>query len=444
MFKRTLLLTIIILGTITILSTPAAQAQEQSAGEVVVITAKGALNPAMAGYILRGIEIAAQRNSELVVLQLDTPGGSLDLMDDIVQHILNSPVPVAVYVSPRGAIAGSAGTIITLAGHVAAMAPGTAIGAASPVGGQGEDIEETMEAKVKEILRAQIRSLAENRPAEAIALAEQTVENAIAVSASEALEVGMIDFIAANLSDLLHQLDGLRVETEAGSRTLETEFLTINEINFTFVEQLLAILTNPNIVFILLTLGVQSILIELGSPGGWVAGFVGVVSLALAGYGLGFLPVNWFGLLFVLLAFALFYLEIKAPVHGALSIAGMAAFIIGALVLFNSGGTPEFLRVSVPLVTVTSLITAATFIAMVSFAIRALKIPVQMGQASLLGRSGIVRREITSGGQGSVHLSGEMWTAELAEGETTLPEGTRVEVVALDGVRLIVKKSTQS
>lgn len=421
----------------------AAFAQEERTGEAIVLTAVGPLTPAMREYIERGLEIASQRNSELVILQLDTPGGSIDLMEDIVQNILNSPVPVVVYVAPRGAIAGSAGTIITLAGDIAAMAPSTAIGAASPVSGEGEDIGETMEAKVKEILRAEIRSLAEDRPPEAIALAEDTVENAVAVSATEAFEVGMVDIIANDIPDLLQQLDGWEVHTPAGSRTLDTQFLTLNEIEITFIEQLLSILTNPNIVFILLSLGVQLVIIELSNPGGWVAGFVGVISLLMAGYGMGVLPVSWVWGLLLVVAFALFYMEITAPSKGAFSIGGVIAFIAGALMMFNSGGTPSFYRVSVPLVVATGVITAGTFIALITFALKALKLPDQMGQSTLIGKTGTVRSDLVPNKSGYVHLAGESWTAELVRGEKKLKKDDRVEVVAVDGVRLKVRKKQE-
>ena len=415
-------------------------AQEPPRREAIILTAEGALTPAMREYIQRGIESAEQRNSELVVLQLDTPGGSGDLMEEIVQLLLNSPVPVVVYVSPPGAMAASAGTVITLAGDLAAMAPGTAIGAASPVGAEGEDLGETIERKAKEIVRALIRDIARNRPPEAVALAEATVEEAVAVSAEEAFEIGLVDYIATDLQHLLEQIDGAEVETPSGIRTLDTSFITLNEIPLTFMEQVLAILTNPNIVFILLTIGVQAILIELSQPGGWVAGFVGVLSLLMAGYGLGVLPVNWLGLVFMVIAFILFYMEITAPLQGAFGVGGVIAFVAGALILFNSAGTPSFYRVSVPLVVATALVAGATFIALVTFAMRALKSPVRMGQGALIGRSGLSRSPISEKQSGSVHLGGETWSAELAQGEQNIKRGERVEVIGVDGVRLQVRK----
>jgi membrane-bound serine protease (ClpP class) len=280
---------------------------------VIVLDAEGAVAPAMQEYIQRGLGIAESRSADLVILQLDTPGGSIDTMNNIVQAIRDSRIPVVVYVSPRGAMAASAGTMITLAGHASAMAPETIIGAASPVGGQGEDLGETIKAKEIEALKATVRTLGERRSEEAIALAESTIEEARAASANEAVEAGLVDFFASDLDDLITQLDGFEVHLTDGARTLETTNASTETVEASFIEQLLAMLTNPNIVFLLITIGAQAIFIELGSPGGWVAGFIGVVCLALAGYGLGWLPVNWFGIVFLATSFVLFILDIKAP-----------------------------------------------------------------------------------------------------------------------------------
>jgi len=413
---------------------------QQSAPLILLLTAKGPLTPAMGQYLERGIRTAEQSGAEALILQLDTPGGSIDLMNRMVQTIRASPVPVVVYVAPSGAIAGSAGTILTLAGHAAAMAPGTAIGAASPVGPEGQELGETLAAKEKNILKATVRSLAEARGAEAIALAEQTIETAKAVSAREALDIGLVDFIAADIPDLLRQLDGFTVTTVAGEHTLHLANALATPLEPAWIESLLGILTNPNIVFLLLTIGVQAILIELSSPGGWVAGFIGVVCLALATYGLGILPVNYFGLIFLATAFVLFVLDIKAPTHGALTAAGVGSLILGALVLFNSPGTPSFQRVSVPLVIGVSLVTAAIFFTILTFALRAQKAPIRTGQESLVGKIGTVRNTLSP--VGSVQVAGELWTAELAEGEEPILTGTRVEVVRVQGVRVYVKRTS--
>lgn len=408
---------------------------------ILAITGDGAISPAMSEYLSRGIQVATQREAEMLIFQLNTPGGALVTMNEMTQSILASPVPVIVYVSPRGAMAASAGAIITMAAHASAMAPGTMIGAASPVGGEGEDLGEAMEAKEKNAMRASVRAMTERRNPEASALAEDMIENAAAVSASEALEVGLIDFIAKDIDELLEMLDGYEVTVNDVPVTLETTNYRVEELRPSFIEQLLMLLTNPNIVFLLLTIGVQAILIELSSPGGWIAGFIGVVSLALATYGLGILPVNWFGLAFLIIAFVLFIFDIKAPTHGALTAAGVASLIVGALVLFNSPGTPVFLRVNVPLIVFTSLATGALFFGILLIGVRAQFVPVRTGQEGVIGRVGIVRSDIAP--HGSVQLGGELWSANLAEHEEPITAGTRVEVLRVEGVHLIVRRAVQ-
>lgn len=435
--RRIAFLLFILLALVAPVTGGPAAAQDQ-APLVVVISAEGPLNPAMFEYLERGMRSAEQRGAELLVFQLNTPGGSIDLMQDMVESIRASRVPVVVYITPRGAMAGSAGTLITLAGHAAAMAPETAIGAASPVGPQGEDLGETIAAKEKNILKATVRSLAERRGTRAVALAESTIESAEAASASEALEAGMVDFIASDLDDLLAQLDGFKVMTLTEERTLDTNGALVEELSTSFIEQLLGTLTNPNIVFLLITIGVQAILIEISSPGGWVAGFIGVVCLALATYGLGILPVNWFGIVFMILAFVLFVLDIKAPTHGALTAAGVGSLIVGALTLFNSPSVPAFQRVSVPLVVGMSIISGLTFFAILLFALRAQRTPLHMGRESMLGRTGVVRTPLTP--VGTVQVASELWTAEPDTGEEHLQSGTRVRVTRVEGVRLFVRK----
>ena len=417
---------------------PAAHAQ-QDAPFVYVLTYDGPVTPSMVEYLARGIRVAERDGAELLIFQLNTPGGSITLMNIMVQNIRASRVPVVVYVSPPGAMAASAGTIITLAGHASAMAPETIIGAASPIDAQGQDLGQTAASKEKNALKATIETLMERRSPEAIQLAKDTVEQATAVSARQALEVGMVDFIAADIHDLLRQLDGYQVDLQGEQVILQTTNAEIKTVQASFIEQMLQILTNPNIVFLLITIGVQAILIEISSPGGWVAGFIGVVCLALATYGLGVLPVNWFGIIFLITAFVLFILDIKAPTHGALTAAGVGALVIGALVLFNSPGTPQFQRVSVPLVIVVSLATAAIFFAILIFAVRAQKIPIRTGQESLVGKTGLARSDIAP--HGSAQLAGELWSAELAEGEEPVSRGERVVVVRAEGIRVRVKKA---
>ena len=418
-----------------------AEANQSSQPLVLLLTADGALTPTMAEYLERGLRDAARQNAELLIFQLNTPGGSLDLMNRMVQDIRASQVPVAVYIAPEGAMAGSAGTLITLAAHAAAMAPGTAIGAASPVGGQGEDLGQTLEAKEKNILKATARSLMTRRPPGAVTLAESMIDSAQAVSATEALQTGLIDFIATDINDLLSKLNGFQVQMAAGPQTLDTLDANVQEVRPSFIEQILQVLTNPNIIFLLIIIGVQAIIVELHTPGGWVAGFIGVVCLALALYGAGVLDVNWFGAVFIVTAFVLFILDVKAPTHGALTAAGVLSLIVGALVLFNSPSIPAFQpRVSVPLVVVMSAFTGGLVLLAVMFGVRAQNIPIQVGMESLLGRTGRAITDIKPGQRGQVQVSSEQWTAELEEGEPDIPRGTPVEIVRVKGVRVIVKR----
>lgn len=409
----------------------------QQAGGAIILTAEGPVTPAMVSYIQRGLTTATDNDATVLIIKLNTPGGQIDLMDKIVNAILESPVPVVVYVAPRGAIAGSAGTVITLAGHANAMAPETAIGAASPVGPQGEDINQTLDAKIKSILKAQVRNLASERGEKAIALAEATIEEAKAATAEEAKAVGLTDFIAADLPDLLRQLDGFTVTVRGDKIKLRTTGIPVTELPTSLLEEILNILTNPNVVFLLLAIGAQAILIELSSPGGWAAGTIGVICLALAFYGLGVLPVNWFGIVFIILAFVLFVLDIQATAHGALTAAATASLIVGGLILFNSPGSLPYYRVSVPLVIGTSLVLAGMFFAILLVALRTRHLPVRTGSGLLIGKQGEVRQALAPGG--TVQVGGELWSADT-EGET-IEAGQKVVVVAVNGLRLKVKKA---
>ncbi len=404
----------------------------------VTLTAEGPIMPPMYEYIKRGIAIAERENAELVVIELNTPGGNVSTMLEIIELIGNSNVPVVVYVSPRDAQAASAGALITMAGDVAAMAPRTVIGAASPVGGAGEDIESTMERKIKEDMKAKARTLVGHRGKEAVQLAEAMIEEAAAVTANEALESGLIDFIADDTEDLLQLLDGMQVDVRGEMRTLNTDDIRIRPLEMSFIESLLLTLTDPNIAFLLLAIGVQAVLIELSSPGGWFAGFLGAVCLTLAIYGLGVLPINWFGLIFMAMAFILFILELKTPTYGALTAAGAAAFIIGALVLFNSPGTPQFQRVSVPLVITMGVFLGLITFGVLMFAIRAQRAPVRIGVESMPGQTGTA---ITfQRGVGQVQVGSEQWSAEKSPDSEPIRKGDLVEVVEVRGLRLIVRK----
>lgn len=406
---------------------------------ILILNANGAISPAMQEYIQRGINAGETRNAEALIIQLNTPGGDLQSLDNIIQAIRASTVPVVVYVAPNGAMAGSAGALVTMAAHVAAMAPEAAIGASSPVGSGGTDLSATEKAKTSEIMKATIRPLVERRGAAATQLAQDMIDNATAVSASEALQAHLIDFTAVDVADVIRQLDGFSVTLPAGTRVLHTAGATSETVDMSLIEQLLLVLTDPNIVFVLLAVGVLAIQVELTHPGAWVPGFIGVTCLALAIYGLGLLPVNWFGFIFIVTAFVLFLLDIKAPTHGALTVAGVAAFIVGALVLFNSPGVPAFERVSVPLVFGVGISIGLMFAGILSYALRAQHLPLQMGASTVVGKTGTAKSDIATRGQ--VQVESELWSAEPAEGSPAITKGDKIVVVAVTGLRLRVRKA---
>jgi membrane-bound serine protease (ClpP class) len=330
-------------------------------------------------------------------------------------------------------MAGSAGTLITLAGHVAAMAPETVIGAASPVGGQGEDLGETMEAKAKEATMALARSLAERRGPQAVQLAEDTIERATAVTAEEARRAGLIELVANDIPDLMRQLDERTVEVNGQARTLLTSGLIVDEVPLTAVETVLNLLVDPNLVSILFSLGMLMIIIEIRTPGGWVLGVLGGACLLLAFYGLGALPVNWFGVIFIVLAFVLLVAEIATPAtFGALTVAGGISLVIGLLVLFNSPGSLPFFRVNVPLVVGLAVTLSGLSLAVLIYALRTMRRPVITGTQTLIGQAGVMRTT------DSAQVAGELWTVEPDSGPLTI--GDQIEVLAIKGLKLLVRK----
>jgi membrane-bound serine protease (ClpP class) len=416
-------------------SRPEDERPEDVVRYVDALEIEGPVTPIMISYIERGIRTAETDGAEVLIIQLNTPGGQIDLMNEIVQALLQADVPTAVYVYPPGAYAASAGTLITLAGHVAAMAPGTTIGAASPVGSEGQDLGETLEKKVKEDLKAQARALAKRRGEEAMAWAESAIEEAKAATAEEALELGVIDFIADDLDDLLEQMDGFQAEVRNRELTLQTAGARVRDLPMNFVEHLLHIITNPTIAFILLTIGINAILFELSSPGGYVAGIVGAICLLLAFYALGVLPVNYTGLIFIGLAFVLFAVDIKAPTHGALTVGGIVSLVAGALVLFNS----PLYQVSIVAVVSVAVTTGGFFAFAIAKVVQAQKKQAVTGREGLIGRLAQARTAIDR--EGTVLIKGELWDATAVDGPVLA--GDWVEIVAVDGFRLRVKRASR-
>lgn len=421
-------LTLVLLALSVLMSGVGAQEH----GQALVLTFKGAVTPILSGYIERGIRMAEARGAEVLILQLDTPGGSAEITKEISQRMIQSRVPIVVYVAPARAHAGSAGTFITLAAHVAAMAPGSSIGAAAPVAGEGQELPETLMRKATNILVADIKNLAQRRGEKAMEWAAKAVEEAAAATAQEALELGVIDFIADDLDDLLRKLDGFEVQVGGEKRTLHTVGAPIEHLTLNPFEQFMNTILNPNVAFILITLGLNALLFELSSPGGYMAGIVGAICLLLGLYALGVLPVNYSGLFFIGLAFVLFLLDIKAPTHGALTLGGIVSFIFGTLILFNS----PYFRVSLPLVIGVGLATGAFFFFAVAKAVAAQRVPTVTGSEGMVGQIAEARTPLDP--EGIVFVQGEWWNAVAEDGPVAV--GEKVEVLGRDGFRLRVRK----
>ncbi len=411
----------------------AGQANAQAPGAIKLAVFKGPVTPILAEYIDRTISDAEASGAAAVVLQLDTPGGSVDITKSITQRMTSAKVPVIVFVGPRGAHAASAGTFITLAGHLAGMAPGSSIGAASPISSEGQDLQETAKAKATNVLVADIKNLAARRGDKAVAWAEKAVAEAAAATADEALALGVIDAVAQDVPDLLRQLDGKTVTVAGSEIKLKLKDQPIETEPLTPLEDFLNIITNPTLAAILLTIGLNAILFELSSPGGYAAGVIGIVCLLLAFYALGQLEANWVGLGFIAIAFVLFVLDIKAPTHGALTVGGIASFVFGAYLLFNTG---EF-DVPWPAIIGTAVSTGAFFAFAIGKALAAQRRRPTTGMEGMIGEIGEVRQALDPSGMALVH--GELWRAQAAEGP--IAAGERVVVIGQDGLLLRVRRA---
>jgi membrane-bound serine protease (ClpP class) len=408
----------------------------QSEGnQVLVVDVKGPVTPIMLGLIERAMAEADARNAAALIIRLDTPGGSIDLTQRIIQAMIAADVPLVVYVWPPGGHAASAGTFITLAGHVAAMAPSTSIGAASPIDGSGADIDETLGAKIENILVADIKGLADRRGEKALKWAQEAITEAKAANAQEALELGVIDFVAKDLDDLLAQLDGFKVELQGEEVTLATADAQVNFLETTTIEDLLSIIANPSIALLLISIGGLAIMYEIIHPGGYMSGVIGVICLLIGLYAVGQLPVNYAGLALILLAFALFGAELFAPTHGALTVGGVVAFIVGALILFN---TNEF-SYQLPWSSIIGIpITLALIFGFgIRKAMQARRAKPVTGQEGLLGAIGTVKVALEP--EGSVFVWGERWQATSTSGQP-ISAGERVKVTAIEGLHLKVEK----
>ena len=439
--RRSLSILLILLGIAGPIATfflPAASAQGRHAA---VVDLEGPVDAISAGYLGRAIDAAAEGGAELIVVLLDTPGGRLDSTRDMVEDIIASEIPVVVYVSPPGAQAASAGTFIAAAAHVAAMSPTTSIGAATPVGPTGEDLPETMESKATQDAAAFIRSIAERRGRNGEAL-EATVLSAASYSASEALASNVIDLVAENVGDLLAELDGRTVDLPSGSFVLETEGLELREIDRSPLERFFGIIADPNIAFLLISLGGLGLIVELWNPGLIVPGTVGVVALGLGFVALGNLPVNWVGAALLALGILLFIAELQAPGLGVFGISGGVCFVVGAFLLFGDTNPPGIhaprIEVSIWAIAAASILLASSMVVMAKLALDSKRTRHPSQMQTLVGQTGYTRTVLEP--QGSVQVASELWSA-VSESGQSIGEGVEVLVVDMEGLTLKVAET---
>lgn len=407
-------------------------------GAVYRAELRGIINPPAADYLTRVLDEAEANGASLVVIELDTPGGLDSSMRKMIQAILGSPVPVVTYVSPSGSRAASAGLFILVASHVAAMAPGTNTGAAHPVG-LGGDTDETSTTKVVNDAAATIRSLAErhDRNAEWV---ERAVRESASVTAQEALALNVIDMVVPSFDRLLLELDGTTVETVAGVVELRVSDAPQRSVSMNFAERFLHTISDPNIAFILLTVGSIGIIAELYNPGVLIPGITGAISLILAFFALGNLPTNWAGAALIGLAGVLLVAELQTDSTGVLAVGGLIAFVLGGLILFRplETGSPALpdLRVSPWLLGGTLVFMLAFFFLVIGQLIRARFAPLQTGQERFIGQVVPVRQDLNP--RGRVWFQGQGWFARTAEGQV-IEAGKTVRIVGMDGLTLVVE-----
>ncbi len=407
----------------------------QAAGEkrvVDVITVSEVITPPIGEYIVKSIRQAAESGTEAIVIQLDTPGG-LDLsMRDIIKECLNATVPVVVYVSPSGARAASAGVLITISAHVAAMAPGTNIGAAHPVAMGIGKADETMMEKVENDAVAYGRGIAEQKGRNADWI-EEAIRKSVSVTAEEALKLKVIDLVAADMADLLVKIDGREVKLAAGSKTLKTKGDELNRKEMGFREKVLITISNPNIAFILFLLGLAGLYFEFSSPGVVLPGIIGAISLILAFFAFQTLPVNYAGILLILLAVALFIAEIKVVSHGVLTMGGVVSLALGSIMLFES--PDPALRVSWSVLVPTVAIVSLFFAGVISIAVRAQMRRVATGSEGMIGVLGEAASAVHE--KGKVLIRGEYWNAFS---KAPIEKGKKVQVVDVKGLNIEVEE----
>jgi membrane-bound serine protease (ClpP class) len=404
-----------------------------TAQRVVVIKIDGAINLVSASFIHDGIEKARREKAECLIIQLNTPGGLLESTRAIVSDILMSQVPVVVHVFPSGARAGSAGAFITLAAHIAAMAPGTNIGAAHPIKLTGQT-DSVMNIKATNDAAAFIRSIAEKRKRN-LEWSDDAVRNSLSITENEALEKNVIDYIAPNENTLLNQIDGQTVETGSGNVVLHTKGAKIQYVEMSPSEKLLNFISNPDIAYVLLMLGMLGIYFELFNPGAVLPGVVGVICLILAFYAMNTLPVNYAGLMLIIFSLVLFLLEIKVVSHGVLAIGGVVSLFLGSVMLFKSSSSLDMIKISTGIIISVTVLSAVFFLFIIGLGLRAQRLKTVTGINILLGQIGETLSQLDP--QGQLQVNGEVWTAESTKGK--INKGELVKVIEVKGLTLLVE-----
>jgi membrane-bound serine protease (ClpP class) len=403
------------------------------AQKVISIKIDGSINPATAGFIQRSIQKAHEGKAHCLLIQLNTPGGLLKSTRVIVSDILDAPLPVIVYVSPGGAHAGSAGVFITMAAHVAAMAPGTNIGAAHPVSMQG-GMDTTMNEKATNDAVAFIRTIAEKRNRN-LEWAEEAVRKSVSITGSEAVQNKVVDLLAPSVRELLNQIHGKRVETSVGEISLNTRGASVEQLEMSFIENLLNILADPNIAYIVLMLGFYGILFELYNPGAIFPGVIGVIGLILGFYSLHTLPLNYAGLALLVFGIILFLLEIKITSYGLLTIGGVLSVLMGSMMLIRDDSSLQFARISSTVIIATTVVTALFFLFIVGAGLRAQKAKPVTGLEGFFGETGITLETLDP--RGTVQVHGEIWSAESVKGK--IEKGARVRITDMKSFKLFVE-----
>jgi len=400
---------------------------------IYLLKVEGIINPATAGYITKGIEKAEKGGAACLVIQMDTPGGLMESMRSIVKRMLTAQIPIIVYVAPSGSRAASAGVFITMAAHIAAMAPGTNIGAAHPVQ-LGEKIDDKMEAKILNDTVAYIKTIAKQRGRNE-QWAEQAVRESVSVKEDEALKLGVIDLVSPNLKDLLNRIDGRRIEISPGNViTLKVKGVETKDVTMSFRDQLLSIISNPNIAYILLMLGIYGLFFELANPGVILPGVIGGICIILAFFALQMLPINYAGVALILLGIILFIAEVKITSYGMLSVAGVISLLLGSVMLIDSPA--EFLQISfVRFILPVVVVSAAFFLFALIMVVRAHRRRPTTGKEGLIGRIGVATVDLKP--EGVVEIRGELWNA-VAEEEIKV--GEKVQVKEMDGMKVKVIK----